>query len=97
AGQPLDGQARRYRAGVARLADDPHEAVLRDSAGCPAMPDFGTDPVAGAFVIDMVAVQQGYQDVDVKECALHATSSSRSLSMSALDTASPRCGRGWNR
>ena len=51
--------AREVPGWVARLADDPHEAVLRDSAGCPAMPDFGTDPVAGAFVVDMVAVRQG--------------------------------------
>jgi hypothetical protein len=51
------------------------------------MPDFAIEPVAGAIVIYMVTVQQGQQDIDVEERTLHATSSSRSLSMSALETA----------
>src|SRR5262249_24502458 len=83
-------------AGIAGLADDPHEAVLGDRARGPAVLNLGVDPVARGPVIDMVSVEQSQQDVDVQQRASHSASSSRSRSISAFEIASPRFGRGSN-
>src|SRR5262249_34349516 len=96
AGEQVHGLAWWDGAGIAGLADDPHEAVLGDRARGPAVLYLGVDPVAGELVIDMVAVEQSQQDVDVQQRASHTASSSRSRSISAFEIASPRCGSGSN-
>ena len=60
------------------------------------MLNLGVDQVAGKLVIDMVAVEQSRQDIDVQQRAPHTASSSRSRSISAFETASPRCGSWLN-
>jgi hypothetical protein len=42
--QQRDRLRRGYRARVPRLADDPHEAVLGDRAGCPAVVEWRISP-----------------------------------------------------
>jgi transposase InsO family protein len=65
-------------------------------AGCAVMSAPRLTRRAGCEVIDMVADEQGQQDVDVQQCAPHTASSSRSRSISAFEIASPRCGSGSN-
>src|SRR5258708_4090169 len=80
--QALDRFLSGERARIARLADHANEAVFGHRAGCPALTDLGRYPIAGATVIDMIAIEQGDKHVDVEKSAPYSRSSSRSLSIS---------------
>src|ERR1700682_88940 len=54
----------------------------------------GVDPPANTLVVDVIAVEQCDEDIDVQQGARHTASSSRSRSTRALDTAGPRCSKG---
>ena len=66
AGQLSDRLRRGHRAGVSGLADDSNEAVLSYCTGRPAVHDLGVDPPANALVVDVIAVQQRNQDINVQ-------------------------------
>lgn len=57
--EQIDRYRRRDLTRVTRLADDPYETVLGDRARGPSGPDLIIEPVVGAGMIDMVAVEQG--------------------------------------
>src|SRR2546421_6023840 len=78
------------RAGVAGLADDPHESVLGDRAGGPPVFNLVADPRAGSPVVNVIAVEERQQHVDIQQRSAQTASSSRSRSMSSLETALPR-------
>ena len=92
--QQVDSLRRRNRARVAGLTDDPHEAVFRDRSRRPPRCDFAVEPVTGTTMIDVIAVEQRQKDIDVEQRPLHSASSSLSRSISALEMAAPRRGRG---
>jgi hypothetical protein len=81
---------RRYGTWIARLADDPDKAVLRHWTRRPSVHDLRVKPLPGPAVVNMVCVDERQQDVDVEEGAAHSPSSSRSRSINAFVTASPR-------
>ena len=68
-GQSPDGIPRRHRAGIAWLAADSHEAVLCDGARRPAVSNLVLEPVSGLFMLDVVAIQQSEEHVDVEQGA----------------------------
>ena len=92
--QPFDGLKRRNRARIPGLADDADESVLRQSAGCSAVLDLRRDPFLGSLMVDVVCIQERQEHVDVEKRSHHPRSSSRSLSISSLETVSPRGGSG---
>lgn len=72
------------------LTDNADEAVLGYRAGRPAVNNLGVEPLANAPVIDVIAVEERDQNVDVQQSACPTASSSRNLSTSAFDIAGPR-------
>ena len=58
-----------HGARVARLAEDTDEAVLGDGAGRPAVADLLLEPSSALLVQDVIAIQEGQQNVDVEQCA----------------------------
>jgi len=59
------------------------------------MRDLLVEKSMGTPMIDMVSVEQREQHVDIEQCP-HAGSSSSRRSISSLDTAGPRRGKGAN-
>jgi hypothetical protein len=55
--QAFHSLRRRNRARILGLADDANESVLRQGAGCPAVPDLSRDPLLGSLMVDVVCVQ----------------------------------------
>jgi hypothetical protein len=69
AGQHIDRVAGRDRARIPRLTDDSDEAVLCDGARRPPLLDLAVNPGPRSGVVDVVAIEEGQQDVHIQQRA----------------------------
>jgi hypothetical protein len=72
--------------GVRRLRHDPHHAVFRDRAGCPAVLYLPCQPIRSGWMQGVGGVEERDDDVDVQKRAHQMPSSSRNRPALALVT-----------
>src|SRR5712671_6328561 len=70
------------RARIGTIAQNPHRAIQCDRARRPPIPAVGTEPLMGGFMVNMPRIEQGNQNVDIRQRNGH--SSSRSLFTSSM-------------
>src|ERR1017187_7523717 len=77
--EATDDRSPRLRAGhVGGVRENPHESVLGDRAGCPAILAVVAEPAVRSFVMYVIRIEQCDEDVDVEQCDVrHASSLSR--------------------
>ena len=60
-------------AGVPRVRDDPHEAILSQWASCPALISIAGEPLVRRLVVDVHRVEECDKDVDVEQSFHNST------------------------
>ena len=65
------------------MADDADEAIFREWAGAPAVTGVWAEPVVGRLVVEVLAIDQGDQNIDVQQDA-QGSSSRRAFTISRV-------------
>ncbi len=77
------------------MTDDSQHAVNGDRARRPTAPTFTLKPLMRKIVVEMIAVNQGNQDIDVEKIAHSSSSRSRLTSSIVITAGFSRAGKSW--
>jgi hypothetical protein len=92
--QHADQHGHGLGAAVAGLTHDAKTSILGQCTGSPAILKMVLKPMRGPNMVNMIAIVQGDQHIDVKQRAHQTPSASRKRSINSLLTTTPREGKG---